>query len=371
MTDAQLQHLSLALVLHREAGGPGTCCLSPYSIASALGMVSQAARGRTADELVALLAPGDSDAGKQIELLAESAVLNPSFGSDEPVLHVANTLWAAENLQVNDSFAAALAAWPGAKHGLAPFASDPEAARRMINADVAATTRELIPELIGEGALRADTVAALANALYLKVAWRHAFAEHRTEDADFHTPDGTRQVPTMQAVEKYPYAAENGWQAVGVPAAGDVEATILLPDQDLAPAESTLDAEALFSLLSNTKTRRVDLRLPRIAVESSVPLNEPLHQLGVRTMFTPAADLTALSPDRRLCVSDVFHQSVLKIDEAGIEGAAATAAMMTLAAAVVDPEDPLPVHVDRPFLLLIRNRLTGAVYFMARVTDPT
>lgn len=369
MTDAQHQHLSFVLALHRElGGGGGTYCVSPYSIGSALGMVSQAARGETADELVALLAPGDADAGKQVQLLGESAVLNPSWGCEEPVLHVANSLWVAENLQVNDTFAAALAAWPGAKHGLAPFVSDPEAARRMINADVAETTRDLIPELIGEGLLD-EAVAVLVNALYLKVAWRRAFAEHRTDDADFHTPNGTRQVPTMQAVEKYPYAAEHGWQAVGVQAAGEVEATILLPDGDLAEAESTLDAGTLFSLLEARKHRRIDLRLPRLALETNTPLNDPLEALGVRTMFTSAADLSALSPDPRLYVSDVFHQSVLKIDEAGIEGAAATAAVMTLAG-VVREEAPLPVHVDRPFLLLVRNRLTGAVYFMARVTDP-
>jgi serine protease inhibitor len=30
----------------------------------------------------------------------------------------------------------------------------------------------------------------------------------------------------------------------------------------------------------------------------------------------------------------------------------------------------LRVTVDRPFLLLVRHRATGAVYFIARVTDP-
>jgi serpin B len=61
---------------------------------------------------------------------------------------------------------------------------------------------------------------------------------------------------------------------------------------------------------------------------------------------------------------------VLTVDEAGLEGAAATAMMMTRLAAVGPPPRPVRVRVDRPFLVLVRHRPSGALYFLARVTDP-
>jgi serpin B len=60
---------------------------------------------------------------------------------------------------------------------------------------------------------------------------------------------------------------------------------------------------------------------------------------------------------------------VLKLDEQGLEGAAATAIMMRVVWA--SREEPLPVLVDRPFLLVIRHANAKAVYFLARVTDPS
>lgn len=368
--DAQRQHLTFALNLHRALGADGgACCSSPYSVASALGLTWQAARGATADELLALLAPGESDIAKQVELLSESARLEPSFGAEEPVLEVANTLWTAEDLPVTADYGTDLAAWPGAKQESAPFATDPEKARQAINVDVAQTTHELIQELVPEGAIGVDTVASLVNALYLKVAWRNPFIAKATEDADFHTPSGPRPVPTMRTVEQFQYAAADGWQAIGLPAAGQTEALVLLPDGDLAEAESTLDIERLEGLLGELRKRRVDLRLPRVDVGTHASMKDVLTQLGAPTMFTRASDLSGLSPDPRLSVSDVLHQTVLKLDEDGIEGAAATAVAVRMTA--MPSGQPIRVDVDRPFLLLVRNTRTSAVYFLARVTDPS
>ena len=93
-----------------------------------------------------------------------------------------------------------------------------------------------------------------------------------------------------------------------------------------------------------------------------------LRGLGVRTMFTDEADLSGLSPDPRLTVSEVLHQAVLRVDEQGFEGAAATALTMRLTSMIID--DPVTVTVDRPFLLLVRHAGTGALHFLARVVEP-
>ena len=102
--------------------------------------------------------------------------------------------------------------WPGGKAETAQFETDPEGARERINADVDQTTHGLIPELLPEGAIHPYTRASLVNALYLKTAWRHPFPDGATADADFHTPDGVRPVPTMSATHTRTAGRSSGWR---------------------------------------------------------------------------------------------------------------------------------------------------------------
>ncbi|MFF5989496.1 serpin family protein [Prauserella flavalba] len=361
-------HLRFALAVHRAAAGAGDACFSPYSAASALGLVTSAARGPAAEETAALLAGSAEGAEEQAGMLREAAELTPRAGQEEPVLEVSNTLWAWDALPLRRDFLTELATWPSGGVAGAPFVEDPEAARAAINGDVAKATRELIPELLPPGTVGEDTVATLVNALYLRVAWTYPFREAETADADFHAPSGTRRVPTMRQSERLGYAEHAGWRLVSLPAVGGVEAVVLLPDGDLAERESTMDENLLAELLAARRGVMVNLSLPRVSLDVRTRLKPALHSLGVHTMFTPEADFSGLTDDPRLLVSDVLHQAVLRLDEGGLEGAAATAATMRMVSMPVG--EPVTVTVDRPFLLLVRHSGTGAVYFLARVVEP-
>lgn len=359
-------HLRFALAVHSALGaGGGNTCFSPYSVASALTLAARAARGQTRDELVALL----GDPGEQAALLREATQLvEETHSKEQPELAVANTLWADDRLPLEDSFKAELAEWPGAAVASAPFENEPEAARALINDDVERTTRGLIPHLLPPGSIDSDVAAVLVNALYLKAAWKLPFREANTSDAAFHAPSGTRDVPTMWLSESLGYAHRDGWQAVQLAAAGGLQAVVLLPDGELAEAEPRLDQPSLTRLLGEIRFKRVELALPKVSLDVSSLLGGVLRGLGVRTMFTDKADLSGLTPDPRLLVSEVVHQAVLRVDEQGFEGAAATALVMRLTSMMID--DPVAVTVDRPFLLLVRHAGTGALYFVARVVEP-
>jgi serpin B len=369
-------HLRFTLALHRAAAAGGVdACFSPYSAASALGLVSRAARGRTADELLALLTGTGEGSGKgtgstsadlepHARVLREAAELN----DDAAILAVANTLWASDAITVEDGFQAELVSWPGGKAETAPFAKDPEAARELINTDVDRTTRGLIPELLPPGSLDIDTRAGIVNALYLKTAWRFPFPEGATAPAAFHGPGGSREVPTMHLQETVGYQQADGWQVVTLNAVGGVQAVVLLPDGDLEPAEAALDEHRLAALIEGTRRRKVRLSLPKISLDVRTDLDGALKSLGVREMFQETADLTGLTATKPFWVDSVLHQAVLRLDEQGLEGAAATA--ITMRTMSLDTSDPVDIKVDRPFLLLVRHTGTGAVYFFARVVRP-
>lgn len=348
-------HLEYALNLHHELPADGNVVWSPYSVGSALGIAAAGARGRTYDELAAVLTPGGELEGTAA-LLAEASTLA------DAEIAVANSLWMRQGLTFHEAYQQKVLSWPGGGLRVADFEHDPEGSRRKINSEVEDVTRGLISELVPAGAVHALTAAAIVNALYLKAAWSNPFGEGATRPRPFHAPSGTRDVPQMRLEERFRYAAAAGWRMVSLPAEGGLSADVLLPDSDAA----VLTAEAVAALHDAAASRKVDMALPRFRIETDCPLNDALAQLGVVTAFVDGADFSGIS-DEPFAIDQVLHKAVLDVDEQGFEGAAATAVMMKLTS--LDTAVPIRFHVDRPFHVLVRHR-SGAIFFLARVEEP-
>ena len=67
----------------------------------------------------------------------------------------------------------------------------------------------------------------------------------------------------------------------------------------------------------------------------------------------------------------MVHQAYIDVNEAGTEAAAATALVMTASARLMEPEPPVEMIVDRPFLFALTDLRSGLPLFLGRVTDPT
>jgi serpin B len=314
------------------------------------------ARGSTRDELVRALAPG-TDLDDLGRMLADSA----SPGDAEAA--VANSLWMRLGLEFSDTYRQAVLGWPGGALHTADFAGDPERSRAEINADVEKTTRGLIKELLARGTVLQGTAAVIVNALYLKVAWRHVFQEAATKPSAFHAPSGVREVPTMRQQKQMGYAADGEWRMATLSTVANVAVDVLLGEND-----QHLTPDTLRALYDSSTMTMVDLEMPRFRVEAQATLNGPLQRLGIRTAFTGDADFTGITPEDRISIGTVAHKAVLRVDERGFEGAAATALAMQLTSFRLD--SPVPFHVDRPFLVVVRHARTGAIYFLARVVEP-
>ena len=71
-----------------------------------------------------------------------------------------------------------------------------------------------------------------------------------------------------------------------------------------------------------------------------------------------------------LRIDDVAHATFLRVDKEGTEAAAATAVKIVVVGARLVPDVPRMI-VDRPFLVTIRDRASGALIFIGRIADPT
>lgn len=66
-------------------------------------------------------------------------------------------------------------------------------------------------------------------------------------------------------------------------------------------------------------------------------------------------------------INQVIHQTHIRVDEEGTEAAAATVASAIEGGA---SDEPTVFVADRPFLFVVRDTPTGAILFMARVSNP-
>jgi serpin B len=67
-----------------------------------------------------------------------------------------------------------------------------------------------------------------------------------------------------------------------------------------------------------------------------------------------------------LYISNVKQKTYMDVNEEGTEAAAVTSVEVRVVSAPLRPR----VVVDRPFIVAIRERLTGAILFIGRVGDP-
>lgn len=152
----------------------------------------------------------------------------------------------------------------------------------------------------------------------------------------------------------------------------DCKAVFLLPEEGRRPEEFLDSPGLLESVMDPDKGEwtqgEITWKIPRFSFRSSVDLRSLFQAMGIHQMFGESAEFGGLSKDS-LWVSDMVQETLISVDENGVEGAAYTV-METLAAAI---EEESPVHVDmilnRPFLYGIRTD-SGVWLFLGIYRNP-
>ncbi|WP_331236153.1 serpin family protein [Natronorarus salvus] len=361
----------------------GNLVVSPYSISIALAMTYAGARGETAEEMVETLRfTLEEETHEAFATLAHELADRDEEGEDPEsdgddddelsvTLRVANALWGQEGYPFRDEFLDETEEYYGAGLTEMDFEGDPDGTREEINAWVEARTEELIEELLPEGSIDASTVLVLTNALYFRGDWATPFDGDETTDGEFTTLDGDIvDVPLMSHSEtvSFEYVDLDGAQAIELPyVGGDLAMTLLVPDEgEFEAFEAGFTPDRLGEITGALEPTPGDLTMPNFEHGTEVSLPEALSELGMPSAFGSDADFSGMVDGGGLWIDDVIHESVVAVDEEGTEAAAATAVVMEESA---PPEPEFEFVVDRPFLYLIRDRVTETVLFVGRVVD--
>lgn len=354
----------------KELGDPQrNFVYSPYSIAVAGAMLSAGAEGATLigiQDALRFRAAGATLHEGYNALARELSNRNYAGGtaSNAQELQVASDFWMAEQLEPSSSFLDTLAAYYGAGVFLAPFASQPEAAREAINARIDEHTAGLIPELLPAGSINRATRFVLTNSLYLRAFWASKFRPQDTTLAAFTTLDGNvHDVDTMHRVLDARYLQGDGFIALSLPyERPQLEMVFVVPDLgQFTQLWQSFGGEQARAVLAGLESRQLELALPKFEIEYEAPLRKALSERGMARAFSEDADFNPIDADAFL--TGVFHRVKFAIDERGTIAAAATA----IGGGAGPPPIPIPVAVDRPFVFFIRDKPTDAVLFLGHV----
>ena len=291
----------------------------------------------------------------------------------KPEIEIADSLWLKDGVPFSPAFLAADRDYFAAAPQTLP--GDPAAAADAINRWTAERTAGLIPQIVDPSYFNAQRILALVNTVYLKTAWAAPFAAGQTAPAPFTLGDGSVvQVPTMSGPLDVLLARSPSYDAVALPTKGPVTVWLIVPKGAQTPETlvAGFEQRGLMSVYAAAKRTSFVLTLPRFKTSFSTPdLKPELAAMGMPLAFSlgraELQGIVAPGTPGRIYLQRVVHKAVLDVNENGIEAAAATAGVVGITAV---PFAPLTIRADRPFLMVVSLKGSGAPLFLALIRDP-
>lgn len=347
---------------------------SPYSISAAMAMLYVGARGETETQIQEGM---HYDLGQQdthpafnaLDLELKSREENSIIKEDENLtLNIVNAFWQQSGYPVEPDYLDTLVLNYGAGIYTVDFQSDITNAIEAINEWGNINTNGMIPELLRDGDLDSNTVLVLTNAIYFHGDWLQKFGPNGTQNEDFYTLSGeVITTPTMYTNAGYDYLLDDDFDAVELPYIGkEISMVIIVPKEDkFTIVEDGLDYSMINSIIASLEFGNLFLYLPKFTIELGIDLNDIFFNLGMTNMFSSGANLSGLTPNS-IYIEKIQQTAVIDVNENGTVAVAATAVIP-----VETPPEGYTFQINRPFIFILRDNITGTILFIGRVLDPT
>jgi len=383
LTRAELQLVTanndFAFNLFRIAGprvpsGPAGPCfeepekgtiLSPISITYALGMLNNGATGETLQQINKVLGFNNAD---EVNAFCKKMLTEAPNLDKLTKVQIANNIYVNKYYTLNPVFVEKANGYYNAQPETRDFADGKTL--DVINQWASDHTEKMIEKVLNEDEFDPAAVSYLLNAIYFKGTWKEKFKKEETKEEAFKSTG--EKVPMMHMEQQFLYADKGDYEALNLPYGnGAYSMTILLPKDgkttyDIAQG---LTAESWKSMwLSGVPSGGavVDVKLPRFETNTDVDLVETMSRLGMPKAFTASAEFSNFC-NVPTYIGLMKQVARIKVSEEGTEAAAVTVIGMKNSAI---PSEPIHVdfHADHPFIYIISEQSTGAIFFMGHYT---
>ncbi len=350
-----------ALDLFLKARTDESILLSPLSITIDLSMLNNGADGVTRDEIDAVLGSqnvGGAEALNQFcrKLLTESGTLDETTRVD-----IANNIYfnSAAGCQLKSTFVETAQQYYDATPESRDFGDG--LTRDVINQWCRDHTEGMIEEAIREDEFNPNAVSYLLDALYFKGEWTHKFNAEETRRCLF--DNEKKEAQMMHQRSDFSYTENKVYQSIILPYGNMAyQMTIFLPLWNKTFDDVINELKNSEDWQSGYGPCNVDLYLPKFETSTDLRLEDIMKSLGMSNAFEGGYGFNDFC-DENVFISMMKQAAKIKLDEEGTEASAVT--VIEAGKSVSIPRYAEFV-ADHPFLYIISERSTGAIFFIGQ-----
>ena len=353
-----------AFNLFRDLKPEKSTILSPISITYALGMLNNGAAGETQAQINMVLGFGKTGADGINAFCQKMLTEAPKLDKLTKVM-IANTIYVNQDYQLKPDFVTKAKNYYDAEPETRNFADGKT--MDVINQWASDHTEKMIDKVLDKDEFDPTAVSYLLNAIYFKGAWAEKFDKTNTKEEIFQNETYQKRVPMMHQEHEFNYTEDEDCQALCLPYGNNAyRMTILLPKEgrtvySLAQKLTTKTWQRYQSM----GTAIVDVKLPRFESETDVDLKPVMSALGMPNAFDDRLAEFPYFCNVATYIGLMKQVARIKLNEEGTEAAAVTVIGVYEKAM---PQEPKHVnfHATRPFIYVISEQSTGAIFFIGQ-----
>ena len=223
----------------------------------------------------------------------------------------------------------------------------------------------------------------LINALAIDMEWEEEFDLENTHEGIFYLENGEEMSATMMnkntKSNNTSYYEDGEITAISMDLKKykdeQLEFIAIMPKENLENYVENFEVNTLQKITNNltsaSKTKNgLNIFIPRFSFDYELSLTEHLKSLNITDAFNHnLADFSNMSNLSPFWVSEALHKANIDFSEKGVKAAAATVIYMTDSAAIAKKE-PITVKINKPFMYLIKDKQTNAIWFVGTVYEP-
>jgi len=343
----------------RNATSDSNFVISPISVYQELGGLICGAKGETQKELISVTRLPSSDGvlhdyGFFYTLPSKLAAADSSVSEK-----LSNLMWLSDRYSVAPSYDSLLTEAFHMDLMLTPSARAEQS-----------VSGWLTQKTGGAGDLveyAGDAQMMLFSAPTFKAQWSRAFDKSKTKKEQFTCADGSVvEVDMMNAAVAAKYVKQYGFAMADIEFGNGAYALrIILPNHGVSIDSVLTNIQKYrYDVIRLWQKYRLEVKLPKFSVTSSMQLSESLKAMGVKRCFSDSSDFSGISSDA-LSLNGMAQQCSISIDE---QGAGVSESDVEIG------EDPMlglqdEFFVNRPFLFAVMERSRRVILLAGRVSS--
>ena len=335
---------------------------SPLSIKYALSMLEDGANGNTKDQIEKVI--GNNSVKKYDNINDTMSLANAMYIKDSYSKNIKNEY--KELLQNNYNAEIQFDTFDNAKN---------------VNQWIENKTFGQIKNMLDDIKIKNKKVL-LINTLAMNMEWKEQFDENNTYSRDFYLDDGNNiKVETMEketTSNDISYYQNKNVTAISMDLQKynnkQFEFIAIMPNNNVSKYIEDFNTDTLKKLLNKLKPASseqngIKICIPKFSFDYNLDLKEDLQNLGITNAFENDADFSNIVAGE-FFVDDVLHKANIIFSESGIKAAASTVVEMTDGAIMNNKTKPKEIKIDRPFMYIIRDKITEEIWFVGELYKP-